>query len=263
MQKWRIIFIVFLLAVPLSCAEPARTSDSILFQGYLTDNAGRPYFGTVAMGFKFYDTIDGVKELYNGVESPRKVAVYNGQYATKFKFTPAAFKALNSVLNAGGDVWVEVYSERDKTKMSWQASGYAPPDSTTHLNTTANMLLPRVQLNAVTYALAVRGLYYQAIGDSKAEINTLKIGQKFQAVTPVNAKNGLVVSGNVALGTFSKSGDDTVATGNLAAAKLVVNGNMLSSGTMRVSGDIKVLDKVGSDSYATAAGQGVFGAVWN
>lgn len=250
-NKFKFALIIFMLLAGLFAeyrGVSLNTDNTIAFQGYLTDASGRPYFGSVYIDFVFYDTefpTDNVTANNDHRIIPtsnnlsymnRKVAVYNGQYATKL----ALPNIVMSQINANKDVWVEVYVNRS---------------SDTNVITTENVMLPRVQLNAATYALAVKGLYYYEGNNN----NVLKIGKGFQDKQPVSANNGLIVSGNVGIGTS-----------DAALARLVISRDDTpnSAKNMYVQGSVTVNGSISAPKYSDIIRDndndwGVWNAVWN
>jgi len=261
MRNKFILIFVLLISAGLCVAgnkdnnAPIRTDNTISFQGYLTDAGGRPYFGNVYMDFVFYDTATPNEDVTEnethmivkpGGGMTRPVAVYNGLYATKMAVTGPVL----SHINANKDVWVEVYVSR------------TDPGKNTII-TPNNVMLPRVQLNAASYALAVKGLYFNET------TNTLKIGEGFQSVN-ANASGGLVISGNVGIGVAIADTNMPVSTntarlvlGKVFTTKAAAYGkDMYVSGDMTVVGSIVTKDD-GATGTASQSDWGVHGAVWN
>lgn len=209
------------------------TDNTLLFQGYLTSDDGKPFFGTATMGFKFYKEQSAVTDnvIISNEVSPvliRAVQVYNGQYATKLALPTDYLDILKANQQK---IWIEI----------WVAEG-----SPGNLASVSDLkpMTPLVQLTAVAQALSVRGIYY----DNDATV--IKIGNSYREKNYASANNNidLVVSGNVGIGT-----DDT------SAARLVVIGNMDVTG----GGDVRVSGNITPGEIKNDTTGGVFGAVWN
>ncbi|GBR73569.1 hypothetical protein NO1_0919 [Candidatus Termititenax aidoneus] len=222
-----IIFILMLSCFLFALATtPPSTNNTFQFQGYFTDYLGRPYFGTVYMGFEFCssntEATNNSTDVIYSEDLVRSVRVYNGIYATKITLPPDAFAKLANY----NDIWVRVYMTSDSNKQRWETLKNGG-DSSPYL------LKPLVQLTAAPYAHGVRGLY------SKGSL--LKIGDGYKEYGK-GSGSGLIVSGNVRVGTIS-------APEGLSNVKLYTTGSMYGS-TITVTGDIH-------------APGGVTGAVWN
>lgn len=234
-----------------------QTSNTFPFQGYFTDYLGRPYFGTVQMGFAFYNSEENGTEIYpDGDGLIRQVKVYNGLYATKISLPKDAFATLASYDN----IWVEVYVIKGIENMSWDGRKDSYNTGTKKLKEKEYMLSPRVQLTAAPYALGVRGLSYYESDNGTNKV--LKVGS-YQTITNnfTNQSNSLIIPGNVRIATlnvgtnyseneFDKNG--TKVTLNAVNAKLFI------PGILQVNNNAKV-----QINGSIAPTGGVHGAVWN
>jgi hypothetical protein len=206
-----------------------QTNNSFPFQGYFTDYLGRPYFGTVLMGFEFFADEAGENSIYSG-DLVRSVKVYNGLYATKVSLPKNAF----AILAEHDNIWVKVYIHK----------GLILPDAWNTMKDAkdAYVLKPLVQLTAAPYALGVRGLYYEQNNFTSDGDGLLKIGQGYKNFN-TGSGHGLIISGNVRINTANATEDDK----NI---KLVVDDLDMYGRNIRINGEI----------YAPG---GVYGAVWN
>ncbi|MDR1997963.1 MAG: hypothetical protein LBQ83_06540 [Candidatus Margulisbacteria bacterium] len=196
-------------------ADSYKTNNSITFQGYLADsNTSLPYKGTVSMGFRFYDAATNGSKFITDRRA-RSVPVFNGNYSTKISFSDDEIKKLNGE----DDIWIEVYVDRLAGSDPYQ---------------TGNKLNPRIQLNAVPYALSVRGVYYDSAND------VVMLGSNYAGATVGvgTMKGGLLVQGRVGIGTENPE------------QQLHVNGN------------VRVLGNVIDINGRVSATQ-IYGAVWN
>jgi hypothetical protein len=230
------IWLVLGLALGLALAAP-QTNNSISFQGYLTDNNSMPYMGAVKMGFKFYtSSAENATEIFNTTDGKaREVTVFNGNYTTKIEFTD---EEINS-LNAASDVWIEVYVASNSAA-SWS-----------ELDNGINKLIPRIQLNAVPYALAVRGVYYDSAND------IIKLGRGYQPITKninISVTNNTVIVGTPPMGDARRGG--------LVVQGRVGIGTTSPNYKFHVAGDVHVTGNVRSTSSKVSANK-VYGAVWN
>jgi len=232
MRLSRIGFIL-LLVLSLGFAEP-KTENSISFQGFLTDSNSEPYMGTVKIGFKFYPNAASTTPLlpsFSVDSNPRNirlVTVFNGNYTTKIEFNDTEI----AILNAESNVWVEVYVASKNTE-------------TKDVMSDDNKLTPRIQLNAVPYALAVRGVYYDALND------IVKIGQGYQAASVnVSTTNG-IANNDARRGGMMIQGQVGIGTATPAAKN-----------ALHVIGNVEVTGNVFVEK-GTVSAKKVFGAVWN
>jgi hypothetical protein len=211
-----------------------RTNNTFPFQGYFTDSQGRPYFGSVTMGFEFCSNGDYINPtVVYRKNTMRSVKVYNGFYATKVSLPDDAFAKLASY----DELWVKVYLAKG-VSVNWDESGVST-ENTTFLNKgDAFLLKPLVQLTAAPYALGVRGLSYAA-----NEKSVLKIGKKYQSIYNNGVNNSLIVAGDVRINTLNAT---------VSSAKLVVPSGIVNSGGITITYEEPI-----------EAPDGVIGAVWN
>jgi hypothetical protein len=233
----RLSRIWLVLVVMLGIALAAQTNNSISFQGYLTDNNSMPYMGAVRMGFKFYDgNTDTSSELFQATDGKvRDVTVFNGNYTTKIEFSDPEI----NTLNAAADVWIEVYVASN-TNVEWST-----------LSNNNNKLTPRIQLNAVPYALAVRGVYYDSAND------IVKLGRGYQPI----AKNINISVSNNSINVDSPKTRDP-RNGGLVVQGRVGIGTPSPNYKFHVAGNAHVTGNVKSVSGMVSANK-VYGAVWN
>lgn len=190
--------------------------------------------GIVSMGFKFYAGKDSSGELItlDTARNIREVTVFNGNYTTKIEFTEDEILALNN----NNEVWIEVYVSKN--------------GSTTGIMTDGNKLTPRIQLNAVPYALAVRGVYYDALND------IVKLGEGYQSVT---ANYPYTNTKNIQLATIN----DNRRGGLVIQGQVgICTANPTSNARLHVAGDVAVTGNVFVPSGWVSANK-VYGAVWN
>lgn len=176
-------FITILIAIScflgfLFSAPAALSNDSFTFQGYLTDSSGAPVFGSRYMAFKIYDSRTGGNELAS--IDPRSVTVYNGNYATKIKFTNTS--ELNK-LNQAEDAWMQVWVKADSI-----VDVIAPQ----------NAMNPRIQLTSVPYALNTRGIYYDN-ENKRIGIGTKNPTTMLDVAGNVNSTGGKIQENNNSL----------------------------------------------------------------
>ncbi len=118
---------MLLMGVGLASAQGGTPTDTISYQGYLTDSAGSPIDSTLDMKVEFFAVSSDGTALYS--ETHSDVTVSQGQFN----------------LNLGGGTTSDVWSDVDFSQTLWLEITLDPTG-------TPETLSPRVQLSTVAYA---------------------------------------------------------------------------------------------------------------
>jgi hypothetical protein len=223
--------LLIILGIALSFLLATNSNNTITFQGYLTNIDGSGVFGDRYMGFILYGVQTGGTPIVNAFPyseiAYRKVTVYNGNYATKINLSDAAL----TILNSSPEVWVAVYVSNSE--------GAGDPTGVAQY-----LMSPRIQLTATPYATNVRGVNYNATN------HTVKLGSDaayLATAAQSNANEGLLVQGNVGIGTTDPTAKLDVR-GNVSANGTVFFGNKLTvaSGGSTITGNVVVNGTINS-----------------
>ena len=253
MKIGKVLLILCLMAgvIVASVSLPSVPSDqTITFQGFLTESNNSPHQGEAVMGFRFFNhptDAEDANEIfklgtywdsfsigtYDQSRNIRKITVFNGNYTTKIHFSLDEI----SIMNISEDIWVEVYVTTNTTDIVTDEL----------LLVADHKLNTRIQLNAVPYALSIKGLGYDSARDM------VMLGYKNTDIVTGNNSNprgGLVVSGRVGIGGPNINPNNNNLQLFVSSATYSTIPSVMATGNVMVP-------------QGRVSANRVFGAVWN